>query len=707
MKVLICGEYGVFCKELINRLKKEKHTIFVITGSEKPRFRKPGDGILQDYNFSFRSRSIRTIIKNVHADVMIVLGACDVRYSWKDTGQEAVRYLSGMTNLFVCAKEAGVPQIIYCSSLGVYEDIKEQKITRGSEFRASSPIFQSYVQIENLCQKQSADETTKITKVRFPEIYGEYSTYKPDICAALMEAACTGQEMYVVPGKQHRILYVKDAVDVLVRILALPEKKDSYLIEGTVYAEGQIAKEIKNMIPGWNGDIVSEPEEFMPLPKLEQGEAELSGFYEKYELKDGLKQFYKIYENEKRDSTDKDLRKVLWKEKLLPFFENVGLFLITFVLSYFLKGTWFAEHVNLYLFYLVIIAVTYGCGHALLASLLTFVAKIAEFISVSAPIEYTGFVDVLQILIVGVAVGYMRDKYRRKWADEEDEKKYFQSELVDLTKIYDSNKSIKEMYEKRLMNYENSMSWIYETASRLDFWEPAKVIFQAVDVVCELLDVQDVAIYVAGKNEKSLRLMAASSGKARGMGNSIRIDTTFFMYSEIESGSVFRSKDLDTDVPAYACGIYSESSLIAIIMVWTSDLSKINLYLSNMFALLCRLIEDSMSRAYLFWNELSRQYVAGTNVLNQTGFQTVHELCEQGKKEGKVQYTLLTIPSEAFLLEPIAMYEKIGNMIRETDYVGQTADGLEVILMNASEEETENVLERFRNRSIPVNQIQE
>ena len=33
MKVLICGEYGIYCRELISRLKKEKHDIFVITGS--------------------------------------------------------------------------------------------------------------------------------------------------------------------------------------------------------------------------------------------------------------------------------------------------------------------------------------------------------------------------------------------------------------------------------------------------------------------------------------------------------------------------------------------------------------------------------------------------------------------------------------------------------------------------------------------------
>ena len=48
MKVLICGEYGVYCRELISRLRKEKHDIFVITGSEKARREKPRTGVFQE-----------------------------------------------------------------------------------------------------------------------------------------------------------------------------------------------------------------------------------------------------------------------------------------------------------------------------------------------------------------------------------------------------------------------------------------------------------------------------------------------------------------------------------------------------------------------------------------------------------------------------------------------------------------------------------
>ena len=131
MKVLICGEYGIYCRELISRLKKEKHDIFVITGSEKARREKPRSGVFQEYNFSYRSKNIGTIMKNVQADVLLIMGICDTKFTWQDINQESVRYLTSITNILMSAKEAGIKQVIYCSSLGI-DVYKRQVVNNGN-----------------------------------------------------------------------------------------------------------------------------------------------------------------------------------------------------------------------------------------------------------------------------------------------------------------------------------------------------------------------------------------------------------------------------------------------------------------------------------------------------------------------------------------------------------------------------------------------
>ena len=97
MKVLICGEYGIYCRELISRLKKEKHDIFVITGSEKARREKPRSGVFQEYNFSYRSKNIGTIMKNVQADVLLIMGICDTKFTWQDINPVSYTHLLGET----------------------------------------------------------------------------------------------------------------------------------------------------------------------------------------------------------------------------------------------------------------------------------------------------------------------------------------------------------------------------------------------------------------------------------------------------------------------------------------------------------------------------------------------------------------------------------------------------------------------------------
>ena len=168
----------------------------------------------------------------------------------------------------------------------------------------------------------------------------------------------------------------------------------------------------------------------IPLPGIADPHLERLGIYEKYSLEDGLRELFKIYEKEKNLEIKEEKKKSVIKDKLIPLLENVGLFLLMTLLTYLLKDTWFGSIADLYLIYVVIIAVVYGCAHALFATLLTLLAKIGEILITGGAFDYAAFTGILQVLVIGVVVGHMRDKYRRKNGDLEDEKKYYQSELV-------------------------------------------------------------------------------------------------------------------------------------------------------------------------------------------------------------------------------------------------------------------------------------
>jgi hypothetical protein len=438
------------------------------------------------------------------------------------------------------------------------------------------------------------------------------------------------------------------------------------------------------------------------LPEIQDPYLERLGIYEKYSLEDGLRELFKIFEKEKDLEIKEEKKKSVIKDKLIPLAENIGLFLFMTLLTYLIKDTWFDSIADLYLLYVVIIAVVYGCAHALFATLLTLATKIGEILITGGTFEYSAFTGILQILVVGVIVGHMKDKYRRKNGDLEDEKKYYQSELVDMTRIYDGNRYVKEIYEKRIVNYENSMVKVYEASSQLDFWEPQKVIFQAVDVARELMDIQDVAIYITGGSVGYLRLAAASSEEARQMGKSIHADENFFMHRELVERAVYRNREVDSVLPSYACGIYDRENLSAVIMLWTKDLSKINLYESNMLALICRLIESAMNRAATYWNRLANQYIEGTNVLREEEFDKIYQICQEGSKQNKLEYTALRIPGRFQQSRGKEVCAKIASLVRQTDFIGEKDENICILLMNTNKSEAEYVIQRFQNAGIPV-----
>lgn len=702
MRILVCGEYGVFCKNLITRLKKENHQVFVITGSQKEKRPKPVAGVFQDYHFSYRSKNIGSIMKNIQPDLMIMLGVCDVKFSWKNINEEAVRYITSMTNLLMGAREAGVKQVIYCSSLDVYEGYKGKQIDDFTDFAAGSMLSQTFIQMEYLCSEQQTNDF-HISVIRYPKIYGDYQCAGHNICEELFQGFWLNQPMEVAKDRSHRLLYVKDGVDMLMRVLLQEPKANAYLVPGTIHKEGDILKIIESLADGTVPPILEKTNQDNPLPQVVDDLTDALGFYEKYDLIEGLSEYATLWTEERRKDIKSAGKKSVVREKLMPFLENVGLFSAVTILYILLNGTWLVGNIDFYLLYVVAVAAVYGSGHGLIAAFLAFLAKTGEILFKGMAFEYASFTGILQILVIAVVVGYMTDKYKRKNGDLEDEKRYYQSELVDITRIYDGNRYIKEVYEKRLVNYENSMARICQITSQLDFLEPQKVIFQAVDVTKQLMEIEDVAIYIDGGHNGYMRLGASSSPQAKVLGNSIAIDHNFFMYKDLVEGQVYRNHDIDSDLPVYGCGIFDSGALIAIVMLWTRDLEKINMYEANMLAMICKLIESSMNRAATYWSAAIHYYHQGTRILKEKYFKHIFNICKEGAKDNKLEYVLIKIPIDW----DKALGKKAVSLVRQNDVVGEVDGTLYVILLNASNRETHLIVNRFQMAEIPVEQVVE
>lgn len=716
MKVLICGQYGIICNELIQRLKKENHDIFLITGNETGGNEKKARGVLQEYKFNFQSKGIETILKNINSDVMIILGSCDIGYTKREDDRSQITYVGDMTNLLNEAKKIGIKRVIYCSSLGVYGESSIDEISTDSIMSPETRYMRMLAQVEAVFHQENSEEF-HVTTVHFPEIYGERSSNHADICTRIIQACYRDKKVTIMKEKQHRILYAKDAVDALMRIFEDSEMERDYIVPGSVYTEEEILDEVKKLMPEEGIKIEEEPVTNQTIARIKDISKKPLQYYIKYQLQEGILATFKLLQEENVEREEKDNHNIL-RKMIVPVLENIALFVITHWVVGLLNGTVIGSSIDFYLIYIVLIAVTYGNLHTLFAIALSTIAKITsvfpEVISMSIVSSYEIYLDILQMLVIGVAVAYMRERYRRENADLMDEKRYYESELIDITRIYDGNQYIKNMYEKRIISYQNSLARVYDITKRLDFWEPQKVIFEGINVVKELMEIDDVSIYIGNKKSSYFRLAAFSSKKATAMGKSICVDNNLKMYQSLQQREVYRSHNIGEEEPAYVSGVYNvEKELIAVIMLWTNDLTKINLYQANLLALIVRLVEDSIIRATAYLENLSNQYLENSRVMYPDAFKKMYDIYKDGKSQGKMDYVLLKmLGTNKFMTkeEEISYYHRLQSLIRETDFIGKGEETTYILLANSNTEDAEFVRERFKKNKLEfeiVEQLEE
>ena len=90
--------------------------------------------------------------------------------------------------------------------------------------------------------------------------------------------------------------------------------------------------------------------------------------------------------------------------------------------------------IDLYLLYVVFIAIIYGKGHTITALLLSLGGKLLSMGQYSSlteiAIDYKIYLWLLQLLVVGMGIGFIRDNYKQIIGDSEEENNYLKSELA-------------------------------------------------------------------------------------------------------------------------------------------------------------------------------------------------------------------------------------------------------------------------------------
>ena len=751
MNVFLVGGAGSLIDNLIIKLNKEGHRVYLLTGNRYAKL--PYQKVFERYNFTYDCSCLMEIFDSVNPDLTIFMGAYDTNFKWLDEEMDAVKYSASLMNILMGYAMKSKGRFLYLSSEQVYsgnypENIQEAEPTTPAGLRGMA-----LAQGEEMCESYRKNRGLDIVTLRMDHLYGIPRTRKDvvDICSKMCLEVLEKKEITIKEDCYFSMLYETDAIEFIYRVASCKEHKSSlYNISSSqVISQRELAEIVWDIMGDTDNHVTFARETDMkPMEaskrasdatdqtkaRAEEKEAnadqpfilsESAGAERRvlsnalYDSEFGNPFFCKIPvivkkiaaqmqknryvfltgEDAKPPLKERILKKAGWFFRaIIPFAENCILFIPFFMLNNRAVGSEYFGKLDFYLLYVLLFAIVYGQQQATFSAVLAVAGycfrQMYDRSGFELMLDANTYMWIAQLFILGLVVGYMRDQIAKLKRESEEEKDYLSLQLSDVQDINSSNVRVKDALETQIVNQYDSVGKIYSITSALDQYSPEEVLFYAAEMLGKLVKSKDVAIYTVS-NASYARLFSSTSKKARMLGHSIKYTQMGAMSEALANRKVFINREMNQDYPLMAHAIYDNDDMQMILMVWGIPWESMTLGQANQLVVISALIQNAVVRSNRYMSALEDQrYVEDTQTLETGAFTSLMNAYLTAQSKGLTECTVLKVKAEP------EKYKEAGKLLmgklRQTDYIGTLSDGgLYALLSNTNMKDAQFVIKRF------------
>jgi hypothetical protein len=451
-------------------------------------------------------------------------------------------------------------------------------------------------------------------------------------------------------------------------------------------AEGKAAFEELNWIP--NKDLIK------AFPELIDAISEIS--IRKRPFIEKLKQLTKSY-----------APYFVWGEVILGAF---GMHLLTLWSSAIIEF----KYIDYRLLYVVIMGSTHGLVFGVLASILAAVSSALNWQRVGldwALLIYNveSWVPFALFLLAGAVTGYIHDKKENEITFEQHQTELIHEKYEFLYILYDEISSIKDRLREQLVGYRDSFGRFFRIANELNELDEDNVFLKALDVLEDIMENDQIAIYSVQSNGYYGRLAVKSSNLGEETPKSLKLSDYSIALNALQDGSVFQNKDLLPKYPSYIAPISFQDSLIGLVVIWSADFEQFTLYYLNLFKIVTGLIQSSLVRAATFKNaQIEKLYIPSTEIMFPEAFKKSLNTKKKMRRGKIIDFQIVKIERGA--ISWIELFEKLSKGIRDDDIAGLMNENdvfCYVLLANASSDNMDFILERLQKLDLKAVHIEE
>lgn len=618
MKVLVTGGYGFIGSHVVETFYKEGYEVFIIDNlsSGSP------DNVScrhKSYTFDVEDRRCDEIFKNNAFDVVVHLaGRAGTSYSVENPFACIKANILGLLNMLELSDKYKVKRFIYASSAAVYGNNKKDMVDENTECNPLTPYGISSLAGEHFCLRWNNIYNLETVCLRLSNVYGPRQGLYGEGCvlSKYIENIIIGREITVYGhGDQTRdFIHVYDAAEVIFRaaesyitgIYNVSANMD-HSINDIIYKLNRI-KKVKGIIyknaKKW--DIMSSRLDNTRIKK------ELD-WIPRFQFDEGISLTYEWYLKnnfERKTDSRKPQKRQYTKlvKAALPFIENAVSFIIVILLSRLLNTDSYFNVIDPCLIYIILMGAAYGTRQSLISGILSGLLNTYNSVTsgrdlFSLLLDTGYFSHILSYILVGTSVGYIVNKQNRQAHSDKLKNETLKEKCEFLQQMYNETYLVKSQLQQQILNYEDSYGKIYEIIKSLDNLNTRHLYESAVKVLEETLKADEICIYTVNTSQTYLEL-AAGSNKESFEPDKLIVFEYFNRIVNIKDlilkDKVFVNKDLVHGLPLLAAPVLYENRLREIIAVYNTNFDLLTLDYINLFKIMSKLINISLSKAHTF-----------------------------------------------------------------------------------------------------------
>ena len=662
MNVLVVGGMSSLLNQIIRKIKKEGHRVYLLTGN------RYGAGayekVFERYDLSYDSDCLSDVFESANPDVTLFMGAFDSNFRWSNESRELVRLTSSLINLLTAYTMAGKGRFICLSSDDVYSESYKTDITEDTPASPSEVKGMALVQCEDICASYRNNRGADIVVLRIDHFYliPQEPDDVNDICSRMcLEALKTGS-ISVDSGRHFSLLYESDAVIFIFKLIRCGEHQHFlyHLSASEDLTEPEIAQYIQQAMSE-SADISIDETQGAEHRCILDNHRFSDEFGEEFfaDTQETVQKLAKhMLAHKELFLTGEHQKKSLWKrivEKMggfiravIPYLENLICFVLVYLLNTRNVGDQYFYRLDFYLLYVLLFAVMYGQQQATVSAILAvmgfYYAQLHDQEFLAITLEYGTYLWIAQLFIVGQIVGYIKNQILKLQTERDEERQYLNRQLSDIKDINGSNVRVKDALESEVVNQRDSVGKVYHITSKLEQYMPEEVLFYAAEIMGDLLKSGDIAIYTVSNNAYA-RLFTFTSEKAKMLGKSLRYQELGEVYGALAERKVYINRSLDQQYPMMASAIFDEDQMKMIIMVWGIPWERMTLGQADLLTVVSYLIQNAVLRATRQIDMLeSQRYQDDGYVLEQEAFAPLLRAFLAARNKGLTECALLQIP---------------------------------------------------------------